>query len=457
MAVLQDGLSRGNLLAINNDNEALVALTLDQTKAGYARMLDSGGNTISTTENGALNTSLDGVILFEQVDGSNLNTNIWTTSTDTMTITQSGGFITLNANSTTTASKYAILNSVKYIPMYAHLPLRIAYNMKVPIQPQSNLTLEIGIGLASGISAPTDGAFFRWNASTQFLAVINNSGSEIYSSPLTAPVSNDIVLLELVIVEDLVQFLIDDVLMAEVPVALGQAYPTNSGRIPLFARVYNGGSTPSQAGQIQIGQAIVSQQAMNQNKQWTDTLSSLGRSAYQSPTAYTQTTNHANSTSPSSATLSNTAAGYTTLGGRWQFAAIAGAATDYALFSYQVPVGYQLYINAISINSMITGAAIAITATVLDWSVGVNSSAVSLATTDSPPTSYAPRRIPLGTQGFGVAAGIGTNASDISRIFPTPLVVDGGRYLHIILQVPIGTATISQVIRGDIQINGYFE
>lgn len=79
------------------------------------------------------------------------------------------------------------------------------------------------------------------------------------------------------------------------------------------------------------------------------------------------------------------------------------------------------------------------------------------ATVDSPPTSYAPRRITLGTQGFILLAGIGTNATDISRIFPTPLVVDSGRYVHIILQIPVGTATGSQVFRGDVQINGYFE
>ena len=39
-----------------------------------------------------------------------------------------------------------------------------------------------------------------------------------------------------------------------------------------------------------------------------------------------------------SAVLSNTAAGYTTLGGQFQFAALVGAETDYALFAFQVPL-----------------------------------------------------------------------------------------------------------------------
>lgn len=457
MAVIEGAIS-GNLGEVDANNNQKVTLPTDPAEAGYARILDANGNNIFTTENGALNTSLDGVVLFEQVDGSALNTNLWTSSVDTMTVTQGNGFITLNANSTTTANKYAILQSVKYIPFYAHLPMKIAFNMKVPIQPQANITMEIGVGLVSGNSAPTDGAFFRWNSSTEFRCVINNGGSEISSTPITAPANNDVFLLEMVIVEDEVEFLIDDVIVAEVPVALGQAYPTNAGRLPLFARVYNGASTPATAAQINVGQVIVVQQAMNQNKAWSDTLSALGRSAYQSPiTPYTQNSNHANSTSPTSASLSNTAAGYTTLGGRYQFAAVGGAATDYALFAYQVPSGYQLYINAITINAINTGAAVATTATILDWALGINGSAVSLATSESPPTSWATRRIPLGTQGLVVGAAIGTNATDISRIFPTPLVVDSGRYVHVILQVPVGTATGSQIIRGDVQINGYFE
>lgn len=458
MATLQSPTVPGQIAEVDANSNLQVTLPSVESQAGFAKMLDGNGDPLLTTENGALNTSLDGIILFEQVDGAALNTNIWTSSADTMTITQGSGFITLNANSTTTAAKYAILNSIKYIPMYGHLPLRVAFNVKIPVQPQANLTMEIGIGLGTTNSAPTDGAFFRWNSSTEFRAIISNGGSETSSVALTAPTNNDVTLFEIVIVEDLVQFYVDDVLVAETDVPTGQAYPTNAGRLPLFARVYNGGSSPAQAGQISIGQVIVVQQAMNQNKAWADTLSALGRSAYQSPiTTFVQNANHANSTSPVSASLSNTAAGYTTLGGRYQFASISSAATDYALFAFQVPAGYQLYINAISISSMVTGAANATTATILDWAVGLNASAVSLATNDSPPTSWSPRRIPLGMQGFLTSAAIGTQAADIVRTFPTPFVVDGGRYVHIILQVPLMTATSSEVIRGDVQINGYFE
>lgn len=457
MSIQIKGGTSSDIADVDAGKNLKVALTDDPAYAGSIKILDSNGSPLLTTENGALTVSLDGIVLFEQVDGAVLNTNVWATSVDTMTVTQTNGFITLNAGLLTTIAKYAILSSVKNIPMYGHLPLRVVFNAKVPVQPQSNLTMELGIGIVATNASPTDGAFFRWNSSTQFKCIVSNGGSEVASVALTAPVNNDVTLFQIVIVEDLVQFYIDDTVVSEITVPTGQAYPTNAGRLPIFARVYNGGSAPSTAGQILIGQVIVVQQAMNQNKPWADTLSALGRGAYQYPlTPFTQNANHANSTSPVSATLSNTAAGYATLGGRWQLAAVAGAATDYALFAFQVPPGYQLYINAVSINSIITGAAIAITATILDWSIGINSSAVSLATVDGAGT-YAPRRIPLGTQGFQVLGGIGQNATDIARIFPTPLVVDGGRYVHIILQIPVGTATALQIIRGDVQINGYFE
>ena len=169
-----------------------------------------------------------------------------------------------------------------------------------------------------------------------------------------------------------------------------------------------------------------------------------------------QTAQHANSTSPTSASLSNTAAGYTTLGGRWQFAAPGAAATDFALFAYQVPAGYRLMIKSVCISSVNTGAAVATTATILDWSIAVNATAVSLATTDSDPV-WAPRRIPLGVQGFIVGAAIGANGNEIYRTFEQAIVCQPSRYVHVIVQVPVGTATGSQVMRGDVMFDAYFE
>lgn len=69
-------------------------------------------------------------------------------------------------------------------------------------------------------------------------------------------------------------------------------------------------------------------------------MAGMGQSCVNAPDSATagSTANYANTAAPASATLSNTAAGYTTLGGQFQFAAVAGE-TDYALFAFLVPAG----------------------------------------------------------------------------------------------------------------------
>lgn len=467
MAVIQSG-DTADLLSVDGNKAAKVSFGGTPQTAGFIKLLDSDGREIVTTENGALSTSIDQLLFVDQVDGSAVNTNKWIQSTSGMTIAQANGFITLNSGAATTANAYAILSSIKNIPLYGHLPVRISINAKVPIQPQSNLVIEMGIGSVATTAAPTDGCIFRWNSSAQFQVVDNNGGSETAvalsgtfteadGASITLPPTNgDTTLFDLVMVEDVVQFFVDDVLVDEIDVATGFSYPTNSGRLPIFFRVYNGGSSPAQAPQISVGQVVAVQEGVSINRPWRESLVTLGQGAYQSPvTPFAQTANHANSTSPISATLSNTAAGYTTLGGRYQFAAVAGAATDFALFAYQVPAGYQLFIYGVAISCTNTGAIGSIvTPTLVDWSLGVNSSAVSLATADGAGI-WAPRRIPLGMQTFGLSAFIGAQAPDIMRTLLA--VVDGGRYCHIIVQVPVGAATGSQIFRGDVFIDGYLE
>lgn len=186
------------------------------------------------------------------------------------------------------------------------------------------------------------------------------------------------------------------------------------------------------------------------------TLSDAGISDAVSPTTGAQITNHTNSSSPVSATLSNTAAGYTTLGGRFQWAGRASAATDFALFGYQVPVGYTLKIKSVNISLVNTGAANGTTAQIFDWGLGLDGSAVSLATVEAPPSTYAPKRVPLGVQAIPASSAIGYMPQSINVPFPAALVCNSGRFLTVILQIFSGVATTNQIIRGDCVINGYF-
>lgn len=446
----------GNVAEVDANNQLLVTTSQDPAKAGAVRLYDADGSPIAVEENGALSVSQDELILSEQVDGAALNTNKWLTSVSNMTVTQASGFIILNGGASNTASAYAVLNSIMNVPLYGDMPVEFTFNAKVNTAPIANATIELGLGTASGTGAPSDGAFFRWNPNGSLQAVINNGGSETTANISPLPTINAKHLFSVVMSEDHVEFFIDDVAVADVVNPAGIAYPVSAGHQPVLARAYNGGSSPSTAPQLSIGQVLVRQIAVNLDRPWRDAMAAAGMGSYQSPvTTFGQTANHVNSTSPASATLSNTAAGYTTLGGRFQFAAVGAAATDFALFAFQIPAPYKFYCTSVAISCGVSGVGV-VTATMLDWSLGINASAVSLATADAAGV-WGPRRIPLGLQGFIALLGVGGMASDLSRRFDPPLVIDSSRYLHVILQVPSGAATGSLVFRGDVLITGYFE
>ena len=152
---------------------------------------------------------------------------------------------------------------------------------------------------------------------------------------------------------------------------------------------------------------------------------------------------------------SNTTAGYLNLGGKFQFNTPDGSEIDFALFAYQVPVGFVLYVDSIGIGSFITGAKSSTSATMLEWSAAANSSGVSLATgPPNPPTFFAtwPHAALVGSV-------IGDPFLPGNLIYAprTPIVVSPTRYFHIVLRVPLGNPTPRQMIRGFVNISGFFQ
>lgn len=172
------------------------------------------------------------------------------------------------------------------------------------------------------------------------------------------------------------------------------------------------------------------------------------------PVSGSQTSNYTNSVGPANATLSNTTAGYTTLGGLYQFVAPAGGETDYALFAYQVPNGHQLFVQTVTVEAFVAGVKSSTQPTVLQWALATNSDAVSLATGAPHP----PIRFPIGSQNAAKSASLGdTFAPGIVYAPGTPLSILANRYFHVILRIPVGNATPGQLIRGSVTVGGYFE
>lgn len=388
--------------------------------------------------------------------------NKWAQSILTQTATVGAGAITLNASAITTINTYSTLLTVPKFRGYADGALYFHGRARPNNLPQTNALAEFGFGNALTNATPTDGAFFRWTASGGFECVLNRGGAEV-STTMTAPASGIYSYFAIEVWGDRTECRYTTPstgFYEQVEITVPSGAPSTFNESPGgLMRVVNGAVAPALAPQLLVGIFDVSIKVIDIDRpsQTTAAISGLG-GAY-NPLTGAQSTNHANSTSPTSATLSNTAAGYATLGGRYQFAAPAGAATDFALFGFQVPTSYRLIVTGIRISACNTGAAVATTATMLDWGIATDSTAVSLATADAiaaTPTS-APRRLPLGHQGFVVGAAIGACAESIQMTFASPITVESGRFFHVILQVPVGTATASQVIRGDVFVDAHWE
>ena len=125
--------------------------------------------------------------------------------------------------------------------------------------------------------------------------------------------------------------------------------------------------------------------------------------------------------------------------------------TDYIFSAYQVPAvaanasPRRLAVSGVWLEGSNFGAAVATTDTVIAFFLFFGNTTVSLATTEAA-NAKAPRRIPLGFQGWAVGAGVGAPSRE-GRIyvkFDNPIVVNpaewigiGGRYIS-------GTVSASQ-------------
>ena len=477
---IQDGTS-GNLAAV--DTNGNVAMTGPKTPAtigyqGLAAIISEGvtyptnapkaGRHIDASDSFRLRVGVDSPLLSAVFPGSAIDLNLWNQSTATMTVAVSGGFLNLNSGNSVATTVDAIVKSYRAFPLWHDLSTRFDCILQFPAVAQANTVMEWGLFLAATTAAPTDGVLFRVNGAGNFMAVVNFSGTENtvdLGVAITAATRYEFAVL---IDRNQAEFYINNVLCATIAVPTAGAVSTAVSDQPVCFRIYNTGSAPALANQIKVSSCCVILCDGGAGRLWPHALVGMGGNAAQlsfNGGATAQTANYVNNTAPASATLSNTAAGYATLGGQWQFAAVAGAETDYALFALQVPaataavLGRTLYVTGIRIDSFNTGTAVATTATVLQWGISAGSSAVTLVgTVDSAGVKIA-RRITLGVQTFAIGAAVGASPlpGPIDTQFASPLVVNAGEYLHVILKMPIGTNTASQIIRGTCFINGYFE
>ena len=474
----------GELQQDANGN-AKVNMPIDIEQAGYVALtseVDDG--TVLTTrtlkqleasEDYRLRVGVDQPIMNLSFEGTTIAQGHIQQNLLTFTTTQGSGFLVLNNGNSITAAQGGNIRTYRTFPLLGTYTTYYEFWAREANPTATNAVTEFGAAYFSGVVAlPLDGIFFRRTSGGQLKAVINFGGTETETiidetnipgrdgaGAFSATECNHYLI---AVHNDSVQFWINDILVSHIPTPATQGGPSSSASLPLAWRVYNSGAA-SAARRFEVGFINVSYGDPLTTKDWGAVMSGAGQGSYQvqTGTASGQTANYANSAAPASATLSNTAAGYTTLGGQYQFAASATNETDWALFGYTNPAGSSilpgktLYVTGIRIGEMhVTGAA-AVNATMFFWSAGVGSTAVSLATADAAAT-VGPRRVPLGSQGFLAAAAIGSTTPGFSVDFTeSPLVVPSGTFFHIAVKQLNGAATASLVWRGMVTVMGYFE
>jgi hypothetical protein len=165
-----------------------------------------------------------------------------------------------------------------------------------------------------------------------------------------------------------------------------------------------------------------------------------------------------NSANPTAAAPSNTAltanlpAG---LGGQGLVNAAAASATDGIWGSYQIPAGTtsiqgrRLVLRGVKVDAVNLGAAVATSATTLQFSLAFGHTAVSLGTTETA-TTKAPRRVAVGFMTWPIGAAIGAGpqgGSVVLDLGDAPIFVNPGEFIQLVAKFISGTATASQTIQ----------
>lgn len=422
---------------------------------------------------------VDTVMFSYTFNATTQNTGVWKHAFTTMTMTQSAGFLNVNAAGTSTVSgNYAYLQTWRYFPLIGTAPVCVEFTGNITTQPTVNEVFLCGLGVAMAAAEPVDGCWFELTTDGLKGCVRYNSGT-VAKKTLIANI-NDIPTdsnskYTMVVGEREIEYWIDDVLYGEQELPAGQSQAFLSTALPLFITKYNNalvGSSPNMI--VKVGDVTVTLMDIATNKTWASQMSGTGLGLQTLDggtfTNGSQQIQWANTALPAAAAGTNTTAALGAfLGGIFQLNAAATSATDIVISSYQNPFGgvnqtpRNMLIRSVQVDLVNAGAANSATvpttyAVALAW----GSTAASLATTES--ASFATgttkiRRIqPLGTLSIPINAVVGQQAPYSCQFdFEAPVIVNPGEFVGVIVKILSGAATASQVLQFVVSPNLYHE
>jgi len=478
MSVIIKSGNSSNLANVSSNNDLQVAVGLTAPEiSGFVSVTaesDPGDVTgtrlvknLELTDDFRLRVGTDQTFFNEYFPGTTVNGNIWNTLVSTMTLTQASNFAILNAASSVASGAFAQLRTWRHMPAFMSFPVYCEIDLQFSIAPQNNNIVEWGLGLATGVATPTDGAFFRVLSSTDFRCVINSAGSETTSvnliSYLPDPATTNDYLI--VLSEKTCEFWINDVLVSILTRISNAGATTASMNLPLFIRNYNSNTTSS-AQVVRVGYVNVSQGDMTTNKPWSHVMAGAGGMAYQAQTGAATlgtTANLANNAviSAPAAMTNTTAALGSGLGGQFVTSPTLTAVTDGIVSSYQVPAGSatvpgkSLYITGVRVQGAVT-TTLAGGPVIYAYSLAYGHTAVALNTVEANGTVKAPRRVALGFETFPATAAAGVIGGGVYMPFNSPIVVQPGEFIQLVAK-NVGTVTSAGVIVFLVSFDAYME
>lgn len=464
-----EGNTSGNVAEVTTGNALKVSLPTADADSGKVRMMsENDAGTITgtaylyspeTDEDYRLRVAQDTILDTETLNYTAQNTGKHTFVNTTMAGAWSAAGLTTNSGNITTTTTGLTFGTYAEFPMLGSTELYCEMEGAFTAQPTSNTAVDFGLFRrgAANPYAPTDGVYFRLGAAG-ISAVLNRGGVET-TQALTFTYTNNRVYQFLISGHEReVKFWIDGVLYAKITTPVADGQPFQSATLPFSVRHAITGGAAGAALSFILKDYTVSIGGSG----FTTVPSTAGnriQGSYQGTSGGTMGSlaTLPNSTNPTAAAPSNTAltanlpAG---LGGQGLVTAAVAAATDGIWGSYQVPAGSlttpgrRLVIRGVYVDAVNTGAAVATTATTLQFALAYGHTAVSQATAEAA-AAKAPRRVALGFMTWAVGAGIGAGPQG-GRLFldlgDAPIYVNPGEFVALVAKFLVGTATASQTI-----------
>jgi hypothetical protein len=494
---IKGGNSSAGLANVTTTYDLQVVTPTNPDNAGFANMscqVDDGtvlGTSLvlpnEISDDYRLRVGQDQTLFNLAFEGSNQASGHMQFNTSGHAIAQANGFVSLNSASAVTASNTAYVRTYRMFPLFGTYPTYMEMWVREANTDATFAISEWGffhLATTTSIVAPTDGVYFRRVAGGALRAIVSYNGTETAADITTTNVpardgtglytTTEVSHYLISIHNDVARFWINDVLVASIDCPANQPSLASASEAPLSFRTYvPTGSNASTGKRLEVAWVNVTQGDMNTNKPWSHVMVGGGGGSYQVQPGNASltlpiTSNYVVSAAPAAMTLSNTttAAGtYASLGGQYQFTVPATAAeTDFIMFGWQNTAGSAtlpgktLYITGVRIGEAVVTTILSAHYHYLQWGIGANASALTLATVSDTTTTMAYRRVTLGGQGFLASAALGQTAPGFQVDFSSaPLICAPGNYVTIIMRDISNAATATGAIRGNVTLIGYFE